>query len=159
MDLFQKKLLFITGKGGVGKTTVSLMLARSLVLLGKKVLFLEIGQQSSGFHLAGLDNTPIFEPKSNRLGFDASLVCGEDCLEEYANHILKVERLAVLFLKNKFMQALLPLAPGLDDLAILGKLTSEIRQHGPPWSYDHIVVDCPSTGAFLSMLQLSLIHI
>ena len=43
-------------------------------------------------------------------------------------------------------------APGLQELAILGKVTSSPRRHGPPMNYDQLVVDSFATGHFLSLL-------
>lgn len=42
--------------------------------------------------------------------------------------------------------------PRPGHLAILGKLTSQARGHGPGFNYDHVVVDAPSTGSFSSLL-------
>jgi anion-transporting ArsA/GET3 family ATPase len=44
-------------------------------------------------------------------------------------------------------------APGLNEIAILGKITSGIRKVGPALDYDLIVVDCYATGHALSLLQ------
>ena len=153
MDLQQKKLIFVTGKGGVGKTTLSLLLARGLSLKGNKVLLVELGRRSSAKHLALLQTRAQFAPEKTSLGFDHCLIDGKDCLEDYISYIVRMETLTNLFLKNRFMRAMIPLAPGLDDLAILGKLTSHIRKHGPPLEYDNIIIDSHSTGAFLSMLK------
>lgn len=51
------------------------------------------------------------------------------------------------------MKTLINVAPGLNDLSILGKLTSGLRKHGPSFEYDHIIVDAHSTGSFFSLLN------
>ena len=154
LHTFHKKMTFVTGKGGVGKSTYALELAKGLYQdFGGKILLVEIGKTSSVARLGRLDIEGQFQPKATGLGFDLSLIDGDSCLYEYLGHILKVNRLAKVFLENKLMKSLIPLAPGLDDLAILGKLTSKVRNHGPQWDYDTIIVDSPSTGAFLSMIN------
>lgn len=94
------------------------------------------GAQAKGAH----------QPFPTGLGFDLALWSGESCLREYVLHLLKLEKLYKVFFENKVMRALVNVAPGLNDVAILGKITSGIRRVGPPLHYDHIIVDCPSTG-------------
>lgn len=121
--------------------------------MGKKTLLVELGEKSSITHLAGIGLEGNYEPQKTGLGFDWSLLRGVDCLTDYVGSIVKVEKLAKMFFNNPFMKTLLDVAPGLDDLAIMGKLTSDIRHHGPGFHYDHVVIDGHSTGSFLSMLQ------
>jgi len=151
---FQRKLSFVTGKGGVGKSTIAFTLAKELEKAGSgSVLLVEIGGSSSIAHLANLGFEPGFKPQKTPYGFDIAVIDGASCLQEYLGHVLKISKLAQVFLENKLMKSLIPLAPGLDDLAILGQLTAKIRSHGPIWDYETIVVDSPSSGAFLSMIQ------
>jgi anion-transporting ArsA/GET3 family ATPase len=88
------------------------------------------------------------------MGFDIALWSGESCLREYVLHLLKLERLYKIFFENKVMRALVNVAPGLGEIAILGKITSGIRKVGPPMRYDTIVVDMPSTGHALAMFRV-----
>ena len=148
-----KKLIFVTGKGGTGKSTVSLYLARKRALAGARVLVVEVGHKSSLQHLAQLNFTPEYKPQSTPWGFDVSRLNGLDCLVDYVGAFVKVESLTKYFFNNPVIKTLFEVAPGLEDLAILGKLTSGERQHGPSYSYDQIIVDSPSTGSFTSMLQ------
>lgn len=148
-----KKILFVSGKGGVGKSTLALCLSRALSKQGRKVLLVELGARSAAQYLAPMGFSPQFKPQQTPYGFDIALINGSSCLQDYINHYVRMDSLSKLFLNNSFMKLALPVAPGLDDLAILGKITSGIRKHGPPWTYDHIVVDAYSSGSFLSMLQ------
>lgn len=148
-----KKILFVSGKGGVGKSTLALCLSRALAQQGRKVLLVELGTRSAAQYLAPMGFSPHFKPQSSPYGFDIALINGSTCLQDYINHYVRMDSLSKLFLNNSFMKLALPVAPGLDDLAILGKITSGVRKHGPPWVYDHIVVDAYSSGSFLSMLQ------
>lgn len=67
--------------------------------------------------------------------------------------MLKIESLYKLFIENPVTKSLIQVAPGLQDLAIVGKLTSSPRKHGPPMNYSEIVVDSYATGHFLAMLR------
>lgn len=148
-----KELIFVSGKGGTGKTTVAMTLAKGLSQQGKKVLLVELAQSSSARSLAQLKKQPTYKPTASGLGFDWSLVTGMDCLVEYISSFTKVESLTQKVFESHLIRTLVNVAPGLNDLSILGKLTSAQRGHGPGFFYDHIVVDAPSTGSFLSLIR------
>jgi energy-coupling factor transporter ATP-binding protein EcfA2 len=153
MDLDCKKLVFISGKGGTGKTTFAVLLAHQLARSSKKVLLVELGAQSSVKALANLEQSVEYTPRATRLGFDLSLLQGRDCLIEYISSFTLTGGLTKQFFDNRLIKSLVDVAPGLNDLAVLGKLTSHIRGHGPGFQYDHIIIDAHSTGSFLSLLN------
>jgi hypothetical protein len=74
-------------------------------------------------------------------------------VREYLIHYLKLERAVDLFLNNKIMRPLVRVAPGLDEVALLGKLTSGHRHRWHSLNYDVIVVDAHATGHFMALLQ------
>lgn len=143
-------ILFISGKGGVGKSFVSALIARNLARQGKKVLLVEMSE------LGGLSGAvygrPDFEIRPTGFGFDVAHWSGEECLREYIRYRLKVPFAAKLVSDNKWFQALVATAPGLRELSFLGKVTSQSRQHGPPLNYDHYVIDAVSSGHLRSLL-------
>lgn len=147
-----KKLIFVSGKGGTGKTTVALSVARSLALRGAKVLFCELTSRSSAIALLDSSKTLSYKPSDSGLGFDWCYLQGVDCLVDYVGSFTKVEKIAQTFFETPAIKSLLNVAPGLNDLAILGKLTSSFRKHGPGFEYDHVVVDAHSTGHFSALL-------
>ena len=149
--LKDRKIIFVSGKGGVGKSLVAAGLASELSQSGKRVLLAEIGDISyyrDFWHLPKVTHDPV---PSGR-GFDVALWNGESCLREYVLYYLKMQRLYSLFFENKVMKSLINVAPGLNEIAILGKITSGIRKVGPPMNYDTIVVDCYATGHALALL-------
>jgi anion-transporting ArsA/GET3 family ATPase len=144
--------VFVSGKGGVGKSLVAAALALSAVKLGRRTLLVETGDRSyfqDFLALAKVDHEPV----ASGVGFDVALWSGESCLREYVLHLLKLERLYKIFFENKVMRALVNVAPGLGEISILGKITSGIRRVGPPLTYDTIVVDMPATGHALAMFR------
>jgi anion-transporting ArsA/GET3 family ATPase len=146
------KILFVSGKGGVGKSLVAAALAREQARLGRRVLLVEIGETSyykDFWNLPRVDHVPV----RHKEGFDLALWSGESCLHEYVIYYLRMERLYKLFFENKIMRALVNVAPGLNEMAILGKITSGIRHVGPELNYDLIVVDSFATGHALALLQ------
>ncbi len=151
-SLSEKPILFVSGKGGVGKSLVAAGLAAELARTGKRVLLAEIGETS---YYKDFWNLPTIghDPAPHPAGFDLALWSGETSLREYVLFYLKMERLYNLFFENKVMRSLVNVAPGLSEIAILGKITSGIRKVGPPMKYDVIVVDSYATGHALALLE------
>lgn len=147
-----QELHFITGKGGVGKSTVALAMALKKSQEGKNVLLVELGDQS--FFKDFLDLGEVgFNPTSLKKNLDISLWSGADCLKEYARHLLKIEGLYKLFFENPISRSLINVAPGLAEISITGKITSGPRHHGPQMQYDCLVIDAYATGHFLSLIK------
>ena len=146
------EIRFISGKGGVGKSTVAAAMALAEAEKGRKTLLAELGHQSffeSAFHLR-VTNTP----KPWKKGVDVVLWDGTSCLREYALHLLKSETLYKLFFENSVSKTLINIAPGLAEVAILGKITSgPPRNIGPKLDYEVIIVDAFASGHFLALLD------
>ena len=147
-----RKIVFVSGKGGVGKSLIAAAIARELARAGRKTLLAEIGETSYYQDFWGLPRVG-HEPIRMPDGFDLALWSGETSLREYVLFYLKMERLYSLFFENKVMRALVNVAPGLSEIAILGKVTSGLRHVGPPLDYDTIVVDSYATGHALALFQ------
>ncbi len=139
----------ISGKGGVGKSSVAAALAWNLAGRGRKTLLVELGERSYFRHVfqGEISTHPL--PITTHL----SVVRweGEACLREYLHHLLKIERVVKLFFDNKVMKSLIHAAPALRELALLGKITSGSRRMGPSLPYDDLVVDTYSTGHFRAL--------
>lgn len=146
-----QKIYFITGKGGVGKSTVALALAAQLAQRDQQVLLAELGQHS--FFADHLSTAVDYQPMPFKKNLDLCLWSGKNCLKEYALHLLKIEALYKILFENRVSKSLIDIAPSLPELAILGKITSGLRQVGPPLSYDAVVVDCYATGHMMALLK------
>ena len=147
-----KKAHFVTGKGGVGKSLVAALLAHFYSLNSQQVLLTELSEIS--FYKDFLDLNQIgYKPTPWIPNVDVSQWSGADCLKEYAIHLLKIKKLYELFFENPVTRSLVQIAPGLQELAILGKVTSSPRKHGPPMNYDQLVIASFATGHFLTLLQ------
>ncbi len=147
------KIYFVTGKGGVGKSTAAAFLARRESTLGRKTLLVEMGPWSYYEKWWPAKKTATYSPQTTPYGFDWSMWTGEECLKEYVSHLVKVPLVGRAFLDNSWMRALIKIAPGLREISFLGKVTSQAREHGPSLNYDSIVVDAVSSGHFISLLQ------
>lgn len=146
-----RKIHFFTGKGGVGKSTLAAAYALRLSEeKGSNILLTELSERSFYKHfLSG----PSHSTLSSSLPFAVSQWSPDSCLREYALHLLKIESLYKLFFQNPVSKSLIQVAPGLPELAILGKATSGPRRHGPSMPYDEIVIDSMSSGHFLALLR------
>ena len=137
---------FVTGKGGVGKSSVTWLLAHQLSRLRKKSVYVvEIGDRN---HMRDLD---LMDSSTS---VQVLHWTGAYCLREYAHHLLPFKKWVDLLFDHKVTQSLIQVAPALFELAILGKITSgPPRSVGPPLPGEILVVDCPATGHFLSLLN------
>lgn len=148
----QQKIVFVTGKGGVGKSLVAAAIASERARLGRKTLLVELGDTSYYQDLFSLPEV-THQPQPTKYGFDVALWGGESSLREYVLHYLRMEKLYKLFFDNRVMRALVNVAPGLPEIAMLGKITSGIRNVGPQLKYDDIIVDAFATGHTLALLK------
>ncbi len=155
MGLFERKMIVVTGKGGVGKTTVSAALALALARRGRRVL---VAMFNAKERLSAMLETPRIGPHNTPVlpGIDAVNMTPEASIEEYALMTLRFRALYRLVFENRFVHAFLSAVPGLDAWAMLGKATFhalETDREGKP-RYDTVILDAPATGHALALLSL-----
>ncbi len=146
-----QKIVFVTGKGGVGKSMIAFSMAQKFAQEGKNTLLVELGEKS--FYQYVFAQKFAHEPLKFKDNFSICRWDGESCLREYLLHYIRIERVVNLFYENPVSKALVHAAPALRELAILGKITSGIRKIGPSLNFDRIVVDGFATGHFKAMLK------
>jgi len=151
--LFNKRLHLITGKGGVGKSVVSLALALTLKRTRKRVLFAQMSPVES----EKVSNVEIFDKFRDRVtGLDYIYIEPASALEEYGMMILKFRRLYKMIFEDTMVRSSIRAIPSLSFLLLIGKLwyyCTKKRSSGE-YVYDYVVVDAPSTGMAISMLNL-----
>lgn len=150
--LKNEKIHFFTGKGGVGKSTLSVAFARELANAGHKTLWLEFSQTPTQKHFPEVQLE--FKPQQVSENLSVASWNGEDCLQEFVRHSVKLRMIFEAFYRSKAINALIKAAPALREISFLGYLTSHLRQNEPSLDFDQVVVDAPSTGHFLACLKV-----
>lgn len=140
--LAARQLLIVSGKGGVGRTTVAALLGLALARRGRRVLVATVGLDDRLAWMLGqpaLSETPVAAAPN----LFVQRVLPHVCLREYGALILHSERIAGAVFDNGPMRRVIRAVPGLDDFAILGKVWHEACRAR---SFDTIVFDGPATG-------------
>jgi anion-transporting ArsA/GET3 family ATPase len=145
-ELLQKRLLILSGKGGVGKSVVGMALAVAARRRGKRVLFVEVDAALSAARV--LEN----EPGLSFINLHPSAV-----MDEYVRQTVHVDLLARKVLDSPVYRRFFAAAPGLADLMVLGKVMVLVEAHAR-WSHrpvhDIVIVDAPATGHGLAFLKV-----
>jgi anion-transporting ArsA/GET3 family ATPase len=145
------RIVFVTGKGGVGKSVVAAATALQFARQGHNVLLAEMGSRSFYGPLLGLPvgvEAVAWQPNIGIARWDV-----ESTLREYISHYLPIKALTDRILGNTVMKALVAAAPSLSELAMLGKLTAPMRHTWYKREVDVVVVDAYATGQFMALLR------
>ena len=153
--LFDKRLVFVTGKGGVGKTTVAAAIGLAAARAGKRTIVCEVARQermSRAFHREGIG------PEESELsdGLYAISIDPQRAMEEYLEDQLGSRRLAHLMFGNRIFDYFVAATPGMRELTSIGKiweLAQLERRNRKLAPYDLVVVDAPASGHGLAMLE------
>jgi anion-transporting ArsA/GET3 family ATPase len=153
--LLDKRLLFVTGKGGVGKTTVATALGLAAALRGRRTIVCEVSQQERMSHAFRREGVGYSEAELAPNLFAIS-IDPQRALEEYLADQIGSERISTLLARNRIFDYLVAAAPGARELATIGKVwelaqLDRVTTGAAP--YDLVVVDAPATGQGLAMLR------
>jgi anion-transporting ArsA/GET3 family ATPase len=153
--LESRRFLIVTGKGGVGKTTVCAAEALALAAKGKRVLICMCNakERLSAMFGSGLIGPEIVPVAQNvwAVNMDPTRA-----LEEYGAMTLKSRTVYKLLFDNRYVRTFFRAVPGMQEWTLLGKAwwhTTETRPDGSPL-YDVVILDAPATGHGLDMLRV-----
>ena len=148
-----RRLLFFSGKGGVGKSTVTAASALLAAERGRRVLLVEVDAKG---HLTALfEQPPVgFEPREVYPGVFAMQMRTEEALREYLKLQLRVPVFARLGPLASALDFVATAAPGVREILTVGKVCAEVRdsiEGRADW--DLVVVDAAATGHIVSQLD------
>lgn len=154
-DLFEHRLLFVTGKGGVGKTTVAAALGLAASNHGLRTIVCSLDARErlhSLFNVAprGFEEVEL-APDLYGIQIDP-----QNAIEEYLLLQIKVRPVYDLLFKNRIFDYFAAATPGLAELVTIGKVwelaqADRLTKKSKP--YDLVIVDAPATGHALAMLE------
>lgn len=153
--LESKRFLIVTGKGGVGKTTVCAAEALALAAKGKRVLICMCNAKE---RLSAMLGSELIGPevKSVAPNVWAVNMDPELALAEYGMMALHSKTLFKLLFDNKYVRTFFRAVPGMHEWTLLGKAwwhTTETREDGSD-RFDVVILDAPATGHGLDMLRV-----
>jgi anion-transporting ArsA/GET3 family ATPase len=154
-NLFAHRMVFVMGKGGVGKTTVSVLMGLAASRLGKNVLLVELGDSDAiggVFTRQTLPENPVL--LSERLW--GVRVNPKSELSAYTHAHINSGFIAHRITRSRLFDYLFAATPGLKEVMSLGRIWRWERSVDDTSSpvYDLIIVDSPATGHGLSLLRL-----
>lgn len=140
LQTLTQRLVFVCGKGGVGKTTLSRSIAHASAQKGARTLWV-------GFDDPLRPEGEIHSVRERLWELNCTLMSS---FEEFIVLKMGSPRLAKLITHNKIMRYLAKASPGIPELILLGKVHHECK------NFDRVVVDLPATGHGVAMFQSTL---
>ncbi|HRE02069.1 MAG TPA: ArsA-related P-loop ATPase [Ilumatobacteraceae bacterium] len=129
------RLVIVAGKGGVGKTTVTAVIAHAAAAAGLRVAAIDLEGKPALANM--LADSPV----------EVTTITASDALGEYLDtHGLG--RVAKRLANSGVIEVVATAAPGIDDIVVLGKL-KQLERSG---EYDLVVVDGPAAGHAITFL-------
>ena len=159
--LLSKRLVLVTGKGGVGKSSCGLALAASASKRGKRVLFCDLAARPATPVL--LDSAAINDTPSRPLAraypsLWAVHLSAESAARDYFTESLPHRKLVDIATGNKVLARLWKAAPSFNEFVLLNAVVHLSQGTHPRVKerFDLVVVDLPASGHAVTMLGVPL---
>lgn len=159
MTSWPARLHVVTGKGGVGKTTVAAALALALASDGHRVLLVEVEGRQGLAQLFDLEPLPYAERRLGDVDADLRLLAvdPEEALYEYLDIFYKMGRAGRVLRKLGAIDFATTIAPGLRDILLTGKVKEATTRTDDSGNrmYHAVVLDAPPTGRIGRFLNVT----
>jgi anion-transporting ArsA/GET3 family ATPase len=150
------ELAFVTGKGGVGKSTVALAAALAGARDGRRVVLCEVAGQARAAALYGVDPPRPGREVQLEDGLWSTTIDPVVALEEWAGRQIGSRRLVGLLTHSNAFGAFVNAAPGARELVAITKaweLGQRERWVKGTAGYDLVVLDGPASGHGVGLLR------
>jgi anion-transporting ArsA/GET3 family ATPase len=155
-QLLDKRLIVVTGKGGVGKSTVSLALGMAAAKSGRRTIVCEVASQETASRVFNRGEIGFNEVEMAKNLYAIS-IDPDESMREYVLLQLKVKAMRDALFRSKIFNYLAAATPGLKELVTIGKIwelsQGDDRKVKKGRTYDTVVVDAPATGHGVGFLQ------
>jgi anion-transporting ArsA/GET3 family ATPase len=146
--VLDKRLLIVSGKGGVGKSAVASGLALLAQRHGLRVLAMEMGAPGGLSAHFGTDALE-FQPREVRPGLHAMRMVRSEALLEYLSIQLSIPGISRFGTVARAFDAFATAAPGIREIITIGKAVWEVKAD----RWDVVIADAPPTGQLGSYLR------
>jgi anion-transporting ArsA/GET3 family ATPase len=154
-ELLDKRLIIVTGKGGVGKTTVAVALGLRAASEGKRTIVCEVASQENASRMFEHTQVGFHEVEMEENLWSIS-IDPDESMREYVLLQLKVRAMRDMLFRSRIFNYLAAATPGLKELVTIGKiweLAQLDRKVKQGHKYDLVIVDAPATGHGVGFLQ------
>lgn len=153
--MLDKHVVFVTGKGGVGKSTIAAAMGMRAAAEGKRTIICEVAAQHRASELFGAEPA-LFEEVEVAENLWTISIEPDEALREYVLLQLKVRAMRDLLFRSRVFTYLAAATPGLRELVTIGKVWEVAqfdRKVRAGRRYDLVIVDAPATGHGIAFLQ------
>lgn len=158
-DLLSKRVVLVTGKGGVGRSTLTASLAGLAARRGVRVLVCDIGDDPTDYSpLArhfGRDRLPSSD-EALAPGVRGAMLLARTGQELFLKSVLRSGTLARAALGSEALRRLLSAGPSFKEMGVFFQLLTYLRAQRPDGAPEHqlVLIDMPATGHTLSLTGL-----
>ena len=147
--LTSRQMVFVTGKGGVGKSVVAAALALRARSLGLRPILFECDAPTR------LSLLPQGRPMKDELSEVAPGILGinqgsDDAIRDYAASTLPSKTLADLLFENRVARLFLKASPSVTEMALIGRIALMAEKYGADGP---VIVDLHATGHAVNLLR------
>lgn len=158
-ELLPLRAVLVTGKGGVGKTTVTASIARYLAAAGNRVLAAELAHDddtTSALAAALGAETITEEPREIAPKLFLGAISATAGHQKFLRDVLPMKVLADAAMRSGAIRRFLSAAPTFPEMGVLYRLLDLVRlkEKDGSFTFDTIVCDLPATGHALALAQI-----
>jgi len=158
-DLLDKRIVLITGKGGVGRSTLTAAIARVAQSRSRRVLLAEIGEEGHDYsplaRCFGRERLPD-EPSEIGANLRGVTLLARTGQEKFLASVLHNATIARAALGSEALRRLLSAGPSFREMGVFFQLLTYLRERRSCGAHEHefVIIDMPATGHTLSLTGL-----